>query len=160
MTAGDRASVTVRVDVEPEVAFEVFTTEIDRWWRRNIAYRVAGRRPGTMHLEPRLGGRIFEEYGGPALHEAGRITAWDPPHRFAFDWRAVNFGPGEVTHVEVTFTRTESGATELRLVHTGFAALPPDHPARHGQPPAIFIGHMARWWGDLLTSFREFVAAR
>ena len=160
MIAGDRASVTVRVEVEPEVAFEVFTNEIDRWWRRNIAYRVAGRRPGTMHLEPRLGGRIFEEYEGPGLHEAGRITAWDPPHRLAFDWRAVNFGPGEVTHVEVTFTRTESGATELRLVHTGFAALRPDHPVRHGQPPDIFVGRMGRWWGDLLTSFREHVAAR
>ena len=73
---------------------------------------------------------------------------------------AVNFGPGEVTHVEVTFTRTESGATELRLVHTGFAALRPDHPVRHGQPPDIFVGAMGRWWGDLLTSFREHVAAR
>jgi uncharacterized protein YndB with AHSA1/START domain len=160
MIAGDRASVTVRVEVEPEVAFEVFTTEIDRWWRRGIAYRVAGRRPGTLHLEGRLGGRIFEEHEGKALHESGRITAWDPPHRLAFDWRAVNFAPGEVTHVEVTFTRTESGATELRLVHSGFASLPPDHPARHGQPPAIFIAHMARWWGDLASSFREYVASR
>ena len=57
---GDRVTVTVRVEVEPDVAFEVFTTEIDRWWRRGIAYRVSGRAPGAMHLETKLGGRIFE----------------------------------------------------------------------------------------------------
>jgi uncharacterized protein YndB with AHSA1/START domain len=160
MIAGDRASVTVRVEAEPEVAFEVFTAEIDQWWRRGIAYRVAGRRPGTLHLEPRLGGRIFEEHGGQALHEVGTITAWEPPHRLGFSWRASNFGPGEVTHVEVTFARTESGATEVRLVHTGFAALRPDHPVRHGEPPAVLISRIGRWWGDLLTSLREHVAAR
>jgi hypothetical protein len=160
MTAGDRAAVTVRVEVEPDVAFEVFTAEIDRWWRRGIAYRVAGRRPGTMHLEGRLGGRIFEEYEGPGLHEVGRITAWEPPARFAFEWRGANFAPGEVTHVEVTFARTESGATEVRLVHSGFAALRPDHPVRHREPPVVFIARLGRWWGDLLTSFREHVVAR
>ena len=160
MIAGDRATVTVRVEVEPDVAFEVFTTEIDRWWRRGIAYRVAGRRPGTLHLEGRLGGRIFEEYEGSGLHEVGRVTAWEPPARLAFEWRGANFAPGEVTHVEVTFTRTESGATELRLVHSGFAALRPDHPVRHGEAPGVFIGRIARWWGDLLTTFRERVDER
>lgn len=160
MIAGDQAAVTVRVEVEPDVAWEVFTTEIDQWWRRGLAYRVAGRRPGTMHLEPRPGGRIFEEYEGPGLHEVGRITAWEPPHRLAFEWRGANFQPGEITHVEVTFARTESGATELRLVHRGFAALRPDHPVRHGQPPAVFVARFARWWGDQLSSFRELLAAR
>lgn len=64
-TAGDQVKVSVLVDVEPAVAFEVFTTEIDRWWRRGVAYRVAGRRPGVLVLEPELGGRIFEQYETP-----------------------------------------------------------------------------------------------
>lgn len=158
MITGDRATVTVLVDVEPEVAFEVFTQEIDLWWRRGIAYRVAGRKPGTLVLEGKVGGRLFEQYegpAGPAVHEAGRITAWEPPARLAFDWRAVNFAPGEVTHVEVTFTRTESGRTQVVLVHGGFASLRPDHPVRHGEPPDRFIARIGRWWGDLLTSLRE-----
>jgi uncharacterized protein YndB with AHSA1/START domain len=158
MIAGDRTTVTVTVDVEPAVAFEVFTQEIDLWWRRDVAYRVAGRKPGTLVLEGKRGGRLFEAYegpAGPAVHESGRITAWDPPHRLAFDWRAANFAPGEVTHVEVTFTRTESGRTQLVLVHSGFAALRPDHPVRHGEPAAAFIARLGSWWGQLLTSFRE-----
>jgi hypothetical protein len=159
---GDRATVTVSVDVEPAVAFEVFTQEIDLWWRRDVAYRVAGRKPGTLVLEGKVGGRLFEQYegpAGPAVHEAGRITAWEPPTtgdgRLAFEWRAVNFAPGEVTHVVVTFTRTESGRTQVVLVHSGFAALRPDHPVRHGQPPAQFSARLGVWWGQLLTSFRE-----
>ena len=160
MIEGDRTSVTVTVDVEPAVAFEVFTNDIDLWWRRDVAYRVAGRKPGTLVLEGKLGGRLFEQNegpAGPAVYEAGRITAWDPPHRLAFDWRASNFAPGELTHVEITFTRTESGRTQLVLVHSGFAALRPDHPVRHGEPAAAFVGRLGLWWGQLLTSFREHV---
>jgi uncharacterized protein YndB with AHSA1/START domain len=160
---GDRVAVTVRVDVAPAVAFEVFTTEIDLWWRKGIAYRVAGKRPGVLALEPELGGRLFEEYqgpSGPAVHVAGTITAWDPPARLAFEWRGSNFAPGESTHVEVTFTATESGATMVELVHTGFATLPPDHPVRHGESVEVFLGHMGRWWGDLMTTLREYLADR
>jgi len=163
MIEGDRARVTVTVDVEPAVAFEVFTQEIDMWWRRDVAYRVAGRKPGTLVLEGKVGGRLFEEYEGPAglcVHEAGRITAWEPPTRLAFEWRGVNFAPGEVTFVEVTFTRTESGRTEVVLVHRGFAALRPDHPVRHGEPPAKFIARFGIWWGQLLTSYREYARDR
>jgi uncharacterized protein YndB with AHSA1/START domain len=163
MTAGDRTTVTVIVDVEPDIAFEVFTTEIDQWWRRGVAYRVAGRRPGVLVLEPKLGGRLFEEYQssqGPRTHEAGRITVWEPPHRLAFEWRASNFQPGEVTFVEVTFSRTESGKTQVVLVHRGFAALRPDHPVRHGEPPDAFIARTGQWWGRLLSSLREYVLDR
>jgi uncharacterized protein YndB with AHSA1/START domain len=163
MIAGDQTTVTVLVDVEPDVAFEVFTTEIDQWWRRGIAYRVAGRRPGVLVLEPKPGGRLFEQYEhsqGPRTYEAGRITAWEPPHRLAFEWRASNFQPGEVTFVDITFTRTESGKTQLVLVHRGFAALRPDHPVRHGEPVNVFIASMGQWWGRLLSGLREYVLDR
>ena len=164
MIAGDRVSVTVTVAVPPARAFAAFTEEIDRWWRRGLAYRVAGRRPGMLVLEPRAGGRLFEQYDGPTpgdgprIHEAGTITVWDPPSRLAFDWRGANFQPGELTHVEIVFTPTEAG-TRLDLVHSGFAALRPDHPVRHGEPVPAFIRRLGMWWGDLLSSLREHVLA-
>ncbi len=156
--AGDQVSVTVRVEVAPDVAFTVFTAEIDLWWRRGIAYRASGKAQGVLVLEPKLGGRLFEEYmgpNGPAVHEAGRVTAWQPPSRLAFEWRGSNFAPGESTEVEVSFTPTASGATQVVLVHRGFAALPADHPVRHGKPVAAFIRSIGMWWGDLLSAFRE-----
>ena len=57
---GDQATVTVLVAVEPTLAFEVFTQEIDLWWRRGLKYRVSGKGRGILHLESRVGGRLFE----------------------------------------------------------------------------------------------------
>ena len=159
MIAGDRVAVTVVVAVPPARAFAAFTAEIDQWWRRGIRYRVAGRTPGTLVLEPRLGGRLFEQYegrDGPRVHEAGVVTAWDPPSRLAFEWRGSNFAPGEVTHVEVAFMPTDRG-TRVELAHSGFAALRPDHPVRHGQEATVFIRTLGLWWSDLLTSLRVHV---
>jgi uncharacterized protein YndB with AHSA1/START domain len=155
--AGDRVSVTVTVGVEPAVAFEVFTQEIDRWWRKGKRYRIGRREPSVICLEPGIGGRVFEQYegnDGTRVHESGRITVWDPPAHLAFEWRGVNFAPGEVTLVDVTFTATETG-TRVVLDHSGFAKLRPDHPVRHGEPDVQFIRRLGLWWGDLLKGLRE-----
>jgi uncharacterized protein YndB with AHSA1/START domain len=156
MIAGDRATVTVTVPVTPEIAFDVFTRETDVWWRRGIAYRVAGRHPGVLAFEPGPNGRLFEQYEGPEgtrVHETGRITIWEPPGRLEFEWRGGNFAPGEVTHVLVTFEPSDSG-TRVTLVHRGFAALRPDHPVRHGQEAEAFVRRIGLWWGELLTALR------
>lgn len=161
MIAGDQVRITVLVDADPATAFDVFWRDIDLWWRRGIAYRASGKTktPGVLTLEPRVGGRLFEEYAtedaGARVHEAGRVLAWQPPTLLSFEWRGVNFAPGEATVVEIRFTPTESGKTSVALVHRGFAALPPDHPVRHGQPAAEFIRRFGLWWGALLQSYRE-----
>ena len=156
MIAGDKVRVQTFVKVAIADAFEVFTLEIDQWWRRGRAYRIGGKHPGTLHLEPQLGGRIFEQYGegGTALHEIGTITEWAPPAHFAFIWRGINFAPGQSTLVEVWFEEA-SGGTRVTLEHCGWAALPDDHPVRHGKPVPEFIADMGMWWGALLTSLRE-----
>jgi hypothetical protein len=78
MTAGDRARVSVLVEVEPVEAFRVFTEEIDLWWRRGLEYRVSGKRRGVIHLEPFVGGRLFESIDTPRREkvvESGRVRA-------------------------------------------------------------------------------------
>lgn len=153
--AADKVTVTVFVAVPPADAFEVFTTEIDQWWRRGPAYRVAGKQPGVLHLEPRLGGRLFEEYlEGAALHEVGTITAWDPPHHLAFEWRSVTFVPGETTHVDIRFDASGDG-TRVTLEHRGWATIRDDHPVRHGKPAGQFVGDLGMWWASLLRSLGE-----
>ena len=153
----DQARVTVLVEVEPAFAFQIFPEEIDRWWRRGLRYRALGSRQGTLHLEPGVGGRLFESSGvggDTELRETGRVTVWEPPHRLTFEWRAVNFAPGECTEVEVEFEPTRSG-TRVTVTHRGWSHIRPDHPVRHGLDPAAFVGDMGRWWGDLMTSLRE-----
>jgi uncharacterized protein YndB with AHSA1/START domain len=157
---GDQARVSVLVAVAPEVAFRVFTEEIDQWWRRGLRYRVSGKGRGILHLEPRLGGRLFESIeskGGTRVIETGRVTAWEPPSRLVLEWRLVNFAPGEKTEVEVRFAPSPSG-TLVTVTHRGWAAIRPDHPARHGLDVPAFIRMMGLWWGDLMTSLREHAA--
>ena len=62
--------------------------------------------------------------------------------------------PGESTIVEVWFEARNEG-TRVTLEHRGFAALPADHPVRHGAPVVEFIRAIGMWWGGLLTSLRE-----
>lgn len=158
--AGDAARVSILVAVEPAAAFEIFTTEIDQWWRRGPKYRIAGSRRGVMILEPQLGGRLFESYdsaAGPKVVETGRVTAWEPPARVVFEWRTSNFAPNEKTEVEVTFAASPSG-TQVTVTHRGWSQLRPDHPVRHGQTVPAFIRAMGLWWGELMTSMREHAA--
>jgi hypothetical protein len=159
--AGDKVRVQTLVQVPIADAFAVFTEEIDQWWRTGPAYRIGGKHPGPLHLEPKLGGRLWQQYGkgGTALHEIGTITAWDPPAHFAFTWIGINFKPDESTLVEVWFEQRETG-TRVTLEHRGFAALRDDHPVRHGKPIAQFIGDLGMWWGALLTSLRERAESR
>lgn len=160
MIAGDRVRVQVRLSVAPERAFEAFTAEIDQWWRRGMAYRVSGRNPGRLRLEPGVGGRLVETYeaGGAALEAVtGEILAWEPPSRLVFAWRSVTFVDGESTTVEVRF-EPDRDATVVTLTHTGFASLRADHPVRHSEEVAAFIGRFGLWWGALLRGLREHVA--
>ena len=153
--ASDRATVAIFVEVVPELAFEVFTTEIDLWWRRGPQYRPWGKLPSSMHLEPRLGGRIFETRDdGGATHEAGTITVWEPPARLAFEWRGVNFAPGESTTVDVRFVASGRG-TRVTLVHAGWSKIRADHPVRHGKSSEKFLADMGMWWTGLLRSLSE-----
>lgn len=164
MTAprGDQAKVSVSVRVPCDEAFRVFTEEIDQWWQRGLRYRVSGKGRGVLHLEPRVGGRLFESIesrGGVKVVETGTVLAWEPPARLLLEWRNVNFAAGERTEVEVTFV-DHGESTMVTVVHRGWTAIRGDHPARHGLEVPAFIRMMGMWWGDLMTSMREHVAAR
>ena len=161
--SGDRVSASVFVDAPPAVAFEVFTEQIDGWWRHGLKFRNGARSLSVLHLEPRLGGRLFETISAPGSDEShvvqtGTVTGWNPPHALKIEWRGVNFAPHEATTVSVSFEPRHDG-TQVTLVHAGFAALPPDHPVRHGQPVPRFIAGMGLWWSDQMTSLRMIVDA-
>ncbi len=137
LPAGDRATVSITIAVAPAVAFEVFTQEIDLWWRRGLRYRLAGRRPGSLSFESGPGGRLFESFETPSgtqVYEAGRVTLWQPPSRLV--------------------------GTRVTVQHRGWSALRPGHPARHGVDGAAFSRMMGLWWGDLMTALREFIETR
>lgn len=162
----DRARITVRVAAPREVAFDVFTREIDAWWRHGRKFRIA--ESSVLHLEAGVGGRVTETWrtgeGLPRQREIGVVEVWEPPRRLVVSWRAANFEPSDPsTQVEVTFERAIGHAGEGTLVtleHRGWSRVRDDHPVRHGQAPSVFVGRMGLWWGDLASALREHVAAR
>jgi uncharacterized protein YndB with AHSA1/START domain len=152
----DTIRVTTVVAADPATAFEVFTSEIDAWWRRGPRFRHGGGRPSAMRFEPFEGGRLLEEYGDAAggAFEVGRVRIWKPAERVVFEWRAKNFEPGLVTEVEVQFQAVERG-TRVTLEHRGWDRVPVDHASRHGYGTSgAFVSMIGLWWGDLLTSLR------
>jgi uncharacterized protein YndB with AHSA1/START domain len=155
--SGDQVRVSVTVRTDPARAFRLFNEEIDGWWRRGLRYRVFGRHRSVLCLEPHAGGRLFETWEsdrGTKVVETGRVVTWEPPSRLVLAWRAANFAPQEWTEVEVTFAPHPSG-TAVTVVHRGWSAIRPDHPARHRLPVPAFARMMGLWWGDLMTSLRE-----
>jgi uncharacterized protein YndB with AHSA1/START domain len=157
MIASDQARVTVSVAVPPGQAFRIFTEEIDLWWRRGPKYRHLGGERALIAIEPFEGGRVFESLGGPGdggpVQEIGRVLAWQPPRRLLFEWRNATFAPAERTEVEVVFEPAARG-TRVTVTHRGWAALRPDHPARHGQATAAFIRGLGLRWGEQLGALR------
>jgi hypothetical protein len=165
MAVADRARVSIRVEAKRELAFAVFTEEIDAWWRHGKRYRLG--EPSVMRLEPGVGGRLTETVkrkSGEREYEMGRVTAWEPPARLVIEWRAVNFRATDPsTVVEVTFERAIGHSGEGTLVtveHRGWSGIRADHPVRHGEEAKAFVARMGRWWGDLAASLREHVAGR
>ncbi len=159
---GDAATVRVFVRVAQEDAFDVFTREIDLWWRTGPRFRIAGKRRGQLFFEPKLGGRLFETFEmkrGPKTIEVGLVTSWEPPAHLELEWRGVNYKLHEKTFVEVDFQAQGEG-TLVTVRHRGLAALPDDHPARHGLTGSDFSRMIGMWWGDLMTSLREHVDSR
>lgn len=156
----DQARVTIRVAAPRDVAFAVFTDEIDGWWRHGKRYRMG--EDSTMRLSPGVGGKLTETVrlrGREKTYVMGEVTVWEPPARLVIVWRAVNFGADDPsTEIEVLFERSigHSGeGTLVTLTHRGWSEVRPDHPVRHGEAPSVFLARMGRWWGDLLSSLRD-----
>jgi hypothetical protein len=72
VSAADGVSVPVDVEVEPAVAFDAFTRELDAWWARGPRFRFLAPYGGTMTLEPGVGGRLLHIQD----EAAGRVFSW------------------------------------------------------------------------------------
>jgi len=146
----DEVRLQLTVPTTPDVAFHVFTQEIDQWWRRETRFRWLTR-GGTLSFED----GVLVEHTEDERFVVGQVSAWEPGWRLVFGWRAPSFAEGELTQVEVTFQPHPQG-TRVTLVHRGWSALPVDHPARKGTGDgSAFRGFLGLYWGDLVGAFQR-----
>ena len=156
MSASDTVTVAIDVAVEPAVAFDVFTRELDAWWGRGPRYRFVAPYGGTLMLEPGVGGRLLHVVDSGVSFEVGRVEVWEPPRRLALTWRLTNFTPEQQTRVDVRF-EPATGGTRVSVTHSGWDTIPVGHPARHGMTDRAFVLFRGHWWADLLDSAKRHI---
>jgi uncharacterized protein YndB with AHSA1/START domain len=142
----NEVEVRVVVAVAPDAAFDFFTRDVDRWWRRGERYGgvdVLGHR-----FDAGVGGRFVQVLADRDA-PLGDILVWEPPHRLAFSWRQKNWLPDEITRVEVTFAAVDGG-TEVVLRHHGFAQVVSD--------VGCDVGY-AHGWRELLGWYEQAIEA-
>jgi len=144
---------TTIVDAVPETAFEIFTSEVDAWWKQGPRFRPSVQGQGVLTFEPGVGGRLLETYDDQSHFVFGRVKIWDPGQRLVFELIGRDFLPGESTEVDVRFEAVGAG-TRVTIEHRGWDRFPADHPVRHGLEGTAFDNVMSVWWADLLVSIR------
>jgi uncharacterized protein YndB with AHSA1/START domain len=112
---------TITVDAPPERAFRVFTEEIGSWWPV-AKYSVGQEQAETAVLEPRLGGRIYEQWQDGTEALWGEILVWEPPWRLVYSWKPNQDSAYEPTEVEVSFEQAGE-RTRVVVEHRGWEVL-------------------------------------
>ena len=137
---------TVTVKAPPARAFELFASQMERWWP---AGKTVGRNPHVaIVLEPRVDGRWFERDGEGNETHWGRVLVWEPPKRLLLGWQLNSqwrYDPDFLTEVELTFAPAEGGGTTVTLEHRNLERFGADA-AKHAQ--ALGSG-----WPALLAEF-------
>lgn len=146
-----RKSVIVAIGAED--AFRVFVEEPLGWWPENHAF-VEDRR--SLTIEPRVGGRYYEQGANGTEVAWGTIVEWTPPRRIVMtwrvgaDWRPV-FDDERASFIEVDFRPAGSGHTEVALTHSRLH--------RHGEAAArIHAALDGPSPGDTLAKYADLVA--
>jgi len=111
---------SVRVAASPARAFEVFTSNIGRWWIPTHSILASKSPQASVTIEPRVGGRWFERGEDGSECDWGHVMVWEPPRRLVLAWQLDaqwDFDPALVTEVEVRFDAEPSGGTTVTLEH-------------------------------------------
>ncbi|SEF18400.1 SRPBCC domain-containing protein [Jiangella alba] len=123
------------VAATPDVAFDVFTSGIGRWWPL-AELSVHGERAGSVAF---VDGVIVERSDTGEEAVWGTVTRWEPPGEIAFSWHPGR--PADVAGlVEVGFAAVEGG-TLVTLRHSGWESYADPAAARaeydHGWPTVL-----------------------
>jgi uncharacterized protein YndB with AHSA1/START domain len=106
----------------PERAYDVFVSEPTRWWPAEHTVNTSPIK--TVVIEPKVGGRWYEEGEDGSQKEWGKVLALEPGKRVLLDWQmdgAYAFSPDFHTEVEARFTAA-GGGCRVEFEHRGLEA--------------------------------------
>jgi uncharacterized protein YndB with AHSA1/START domain len=137
--------------IEREIVIDAPPSDV--WAIVTEAQHLAGWFSDEAEIDLRSGGRMLLTWHGHGAYE-GRVETVDPPRLFAFSWqtREAEFSEANSTLVVITLEPEET-RTRLRVVESGFAALPWPDDAR-----ARYAGENATGWLTEFDELRDYVA--
>lgn len=109
---------TIRVKASPSRAFEVFTQGMSRWWP--LTHTILKVEPKDHILEPRVGGRWYQQGVDGSECDTGKVLVWEPPLKLVLAWQITpqwQYDPDLITEVEVRFSDEGDGMTRVDLEH-------------------------------------------
>ena len=102
-----RLAYELRIRASAQRTFEVMTRQSLDWF----PHTYGGERVRAVVLEPRVGGRHYEDWGGEQGHLYGHVTLFDPPRAWATRGRLF---PGTILDTEYALTE-EAGTVTVRV---------------------------------------------
>ena len=140
---------TITVQATQERAFGVFTEGLATWWPLD-GYYIGGQQPQTAVIEPRAGGRWYEQAADGTKCDWGRVLVWEPPARLVLSWQISadwKADPSIETEVDVRFVAEGPTTTRVDLEHRGLDGYGDQAAQMHG----IFDSDSG--WTSLLSRF-------
>jgi hypothetical protein len=104
---------------DPHRAFEIYTTEIGRWW--DPRYTANPDTFESVTIEPRVGGRIYATHSDLGEHDWGQVTTWEPGRRVAHTFILAQ-DQDDPSEVAALFAPGKQGAgCSFRFEHGGWS---------------------------------------
>lgn len=122
----DTVETSIEIERPAEVVFKLWTEEMNLWWPRfgekfRYTFAPADVEPDQIHLEPEVGGRLYEVFADGEEYVIGTVTEIDPPRSISYTWRAP-YWEGD-TNITVTFREVLGTTTVVTVEHSGWEAL-------------------------------------
>ncbi|HWI72817.1 MAG TPA: SRPBCC family protein [Baekduia sp.] len=117
---------SVVVDLDPQGAFDLFTTNMTRWWPAD--HHIGAAPIEDIIIEPREGGRWYTRHTDGSETSTGHVRVWDPPSRLVLIWSIGadwTYDPTLITAVELRFTAESPDRTRVSLEHRDLDAYGP-----------------------------------
>jgi uncharacterized protein YndB with AHSA1/START domain len=137
----------VVVNVDPALAFEIFTGGIDRWWPKS--HSMGGAPFRTARIEPFEGGRWYAEREDGTDFCIAHVRVWEPGRRVVFRWEITagwKRDAANPSELEVNFI-ADGDATRVELEHRDFDRVGQDAGEQ-------FRSDVERGWPGLLDIYR------
>lgn len=139
-----RVEVEVKINADRKVVWDAMVNQTTNWWRKDFCTKESR----GFHIEPRIGGRMYEDRGdGNGLIWA-TVIGMDAPKSILFvGYLTAQFGGPAHTMFEFSLEPVDDDATLLRISDTIF-----------GNVNESLAGQMDQGWRQLFEgALKEYV---